>query len=171
MGGHVLLWNSMMSVRNLIHSRAGRALALCVAYSLAIQALIASVGFGMSATAAPGYVDFVICSIASGSEAPGSRTAATGPIRDRNVRSVSLPRRASAMSRPLTAGRRPRSFPGCKSPALFRVSTTTRRLSRCSAARSAFRALPRLSLSDARTGAVFAAPSLMRLRRTSCAQC
>ena len=99
------------------------------------------------------------------------RTTATGPIRDRNVRSVSLPRRASAMSRSLTAGRRPRSFPDCRSPALFRVSIMTGRLSCRSAARSAFRARPRFSLSDARTGAVSAVPSLMRLRRTSCAQC
>jgi hypothetical protein len=69
----------MKGTRNLIRSRSGRALALCVAYSLAIQALIASVGLGMSVAAAPGHVDFVICSIASGSESP-----AQGSQDDRN---------------------------------------------------------------------------------------
>jgi len=70
---------SMIGVRNLIRSRSGRALALCIAYSLAIQALIASVGLGMSAAAAPGHVDFVICSIAS-----GSGSSAQGSQDDRN---------------------------------------------------------------------------------------
>jgi hypothetical protein len=46
-------------------------LALCLAYSLAIQALIASVGLGMSAAATPGHVDFVICSTVSGSGSHG----------------------------------------------------------------------------------------------------
>ncbi len=39
---------------------------LCVAYSLAIQALMASVGLGMSAAAASGHADFVICNFAAG---------------------------------------------------------------------------------------------------------
>ena len=39
---------------------------LCVAYSLAIQAVMASVGLGMSAAAASGDFDFVICSFAAG---------------------------------------------------------------------------------------------------------
>jgi hypothetical protein len=41
-------------------------LAVFVAYTLAIQALLASVGLGMSAAATPGQAGFVICSFASG---------------------------------------------------------------------------------------------------------
>jgi len=44
-------------------------LAVCVAYSLAIQAMMASVGFGMSAGAAPDQAGFVFCSSASGQTA------------------------------------------------------------------------------------------------------
>jgi hypothetical protein len=39
-------------------------LALCVAYSLVIQAMMASLGLGMSAGAAPDLVGFVLCSFA-----------------------------------------------------------------------------------------------------------
>ncbi len=38
---------------------------MCVAYCLAIQALTSSVGFGMSAAAAPGGTGLVICSFAA----------------------------------------------------------------------------------------------------------
>jgi hypothetical protein len=40
-------------------------LAVCIAYALAMQALMASVGLGMSAVAAPGQPGFVICHFAS----------------------------------------------------------------------------------------------------------
>jgi hypothetical protein len=40
-------------------------LAVCIAYTLAIQALIASVGLGMSAFTAPGRTGFVICGLAT----------------------------------------------------------------------------------------------------------
>jgi hypothetical protein len=57
----------MFGLRQFIRSRwSSRFLALLIAYSLAIQALMASVGFGMSALAAPGPDSFVICSHASG---------------------------------------------------------------------------------------------------------
>jgi hypothetical protein len=49
--------------------RAGRFLAVCLAYALAVQAVVASVGTGMSALAAPGQAGFAICSQIS---APGS---------------------------------------------------------------------------------------------------
>jgi hypothetical protein len=40
-------------------------LAVCIAYSLAIQAMMASIGFGMSAGGAPDQPGFVLCSFAS----------------------------------------------------------------------------------------------------------
>jgi len=53
---------AMFGLRQLRQSkRLGRVLAICVAYALAIQALMASVGTGMSALAAPGQAGFVIC--------------------------------------------------------------------------------------------------------------
>lgn len=52
-------------MRHLIRARrCGGLIALCVAYALVIQALMASVGLGMSAAAAPGQADFVICGLA-----------------------------------------------------------------------------------------------------------
>jgi hypothetical protein len=48
-------------------------LAVCVAYVLAIQALMASVGLGMSAFAAPGQSGFVICHFASASPTDSDR--------------------------------------------------------------------------------------------------
>jgi hypothetical protein len=53
----------------------GGLLAVCVAYSLAIQALMASVGLGMSAGVASGQVGLVLCSFAS-------RETANAPARD-----------------------------------------------------------------------------------------
>ena len=50
-------------------------MALSVAYSLAIQAMMASIGLGMSAGAAPGPLGFVLCSDASHQTAPGDRQA------------------------------------------------------------------------------------------------
>jgi hypothetical protein len=55
----------MRSLRRFIRTRSsGGLVAVCVAYSLAIQALMMSVGLGMSAAAAPG--DFFICGLAAG---------------------------------------------------------------------------------------------------------
>lgn len=52
----------MFRLRQLRQSkRLSRVLAVCVAYALAIQAMMASVGTGMSAFAAPGDAGFVIC--------------------------------------------------------------------------------------------------------------
>jgi hypothetical protein len=63
----------MFWLRQFIRARrSSRVLALCIAYSLAIQALMASVGFGMSAFAADGSDGFAICShSAAGVPAPG----------------------------------------------------------------------------------------------------
>lgn len=56
----------MFGLRQFIRSgRFSRLLALWVAYSIAIQALMASVGLGMSAFAAPGLDGFAVCSHAS----------------------------------------------------------------------------------------------------------
>ena len=61
----------MKRVRHLVRNRwSGGALALCVAYSLAIQALLVSVGLGMSAAATPGQAGFVIRSFVSGPSSP-----------------------------------------------------------------------------------------------------
>lgn len=56
-------------------------MALTVAYSLAIQAMMASIGFGMSAGAASDQLGFVLCSYAShqSAPAPGDRQAPTPP--------------------------------------------------------------------------------------------
>jgi hypothetical protein len=40
-------------------------IAICVAYALAMQALMASVGLAMSAATTAGQTDFVICNIAA----------------------------------------------------------------------------------------------------------
>lgn len=53
-------------------------LALWIAYSLAIQALMASVGLGMSAFAAPGQGDLAICSHAPTST-PASHSGGQNP--------------------------------------------------------------------------------------------
>jgi hypothetical protein len=56
----------MYGVRQLIRSsRSNRLLVLWIAYSLCVQAIMASVGLGMSAFAAPAPDGLVICSHAS----------------------------------------------------------------------------------------------------------
>ena len=56
----------MSRLRHFIRARRfGALLTFCVAYALAIQALMASVGVGMSAFAAPGQSGFVICTYAA----------------------------------------------------------------------------------------------------------
>jgi hypothetical protein len=63
----------MRSIRQFFRARrSGGAIAVCMAYALAIQSLIASVGLGMSAAASPDRADFVICSFSLNSHAPGS---------------------------------------------------------------------------------------------------
>jgi len=53
----------MAGIRRLIRARwSGRLLAVALAYLLATEALIASIGMGMSAVAAPGRPEFAICS-------------------------------------------------------------------------------------------------------------
>ena len=55
-------------------------MAVYVAYSLAIQGTMASVGLGMSVGAAPDQVGFVLCSFASDQTASGDRqTPAPAP--------------------------------------------------------------------------------------------
>jgi hypothetical protein len=69
----------MFGLRQFVRSgRSSRLLALWIAYSLAIQALTASVGLGMSAFAAPGQGDSAICSHAS-SDAPAPRSGQHNP--------------------------------------------------------------------------------------------
>jgi hypothetical protein len=56
----------MRRLRRLVQLRSkGGLLAVCVAYSLAIQAMMASIGFGMSADMAPDGAGLVLCSFAS----------------------------------------------------------------------------------------------------------
>jgi hypothetical protein len=78
----------MSGLRQFVRSgRSSQLLALWLAYSLAIQALMASVGFGMSAFAAAGPSSFVFCSHVSegvalpagGSQAP-KRTPPSCPF-------------------------------------------------------------------------------------------
>jgi len=53
----------MVGLRSLIRARwSGRLLAVGLAYLLATEALIASIGIGMSAASVPGQLDFAICS-------------------------------------------------------------------------------------------------------------
>jgi peptidoglycan/LPS O-acetylase OafA/YrhL len=53
----------MTRLRQLVRSRSkGGLLAVCVAYSLAVQAMMASVGFGMSAGAAAERTNKILCS-------------------------------------------------------------------------------------------------------------
>jgi hypothetical protein len=64
----------MFRLRQFARSRSSsRVLALWIAYSLAIQALMANVGLGMSAFAAPGQDGVVICSHASAGTPPGDQ--------------------------------------------------------------------------------------------------
>ncbi len=64
----------MKQLRQLIRPRrAGAAIALCVAYLLAVQSLMASVGLGMSMV--PGQTGFIICGFVPAAEV---RTPASG---------------------------------------------------------------------------------------------
>ena len=66
---------SMLGLRQFIRPRrSGSLIAVSVAYALAIQALLASIGLGMSAAVIPGQADFVACSFASGLNAHAPAT-------------------------------------------------------------------------------------------------
>src|SRR5437868_5288501 len=68
----------MSCLRQLVRSRSrGGLLAVYVAYSLAIQAIMASVGLGMSADATADRTDLVLCSFAF-------NQTANAPVRDDN---------------------------------------------------------------------------------------
>jgi hypothetical protein len=54
--------------------RTARFLGVCLAYALAVQAVVASIGSGMSAFAAPGQSGFVVC----------GKVSAPGPAGDRH---------------------------------------------------------------------------------------
>jgi hypothetical protein len=57
----------MLRMRKFIRGRRASALlAIYIGYMLAIEAVMASVGLGMSAFAAPGQTGFVICDLAAG---------------------------------------------------------------------------------------------------------
>jgi hypothetical protein len=61
----------MNRLQQLVRSRSrGGLLAVCVAYSLVIQAVMASIGLGMSAGALLDRTGFVLCSFASDTNAP-----------------------------------------------------------------------------------------------------
>lgn len=64
-------------MRKLLRTRRGGLLAVTLAYAFAVQALMASVGLGMSAFAAPGEASFVICSHAA-AQAPGGKDQNSG---------------------------------------------------------------------------------------------
>lgn len=69
------MFDSMRGLRKFIRTRSsGGLLAVCIAYALAVEGLMASVGFGMAAAAAPGHAGFVLCSFASGPGQPGPGT-------------------------------------------------------------------------------------------------
>lgn len=72
----------MRHLRQFVRRRwSGGFLAVYIAYSLAIQAMMASVGLGMSMSAVPYQVGFVLCSLGSQQTAPvpGSRAPAPAP--------------------------------------------------------------------------------------------
>jgi hypothetical protein len=72
----------MKRLRRFVRTQSrGGLLALSVAYSLAIQAMMASIGFGMSAGAVSDQLGFVLCSYVShqSAPAPGDRRAPTPP--------------------------------------------------------------------------------------------
>ncbi len=72
----MLSWYLMTRPRQLVRSRlSGGLLAVLVAYSLAIQAMMASVGLGMSAGAEPDGAGLVVCRL-------GSNQTANMPARD-----------------------------------------------------------------------------------------
>jgi len=72
----------MRRLRHFVRTRwTGGLLAVYIAYSLALQATMASVGLGMSVSAGPDQVGFVLCSFASHqtAPAPGRQTPAPAP--------------------------------------------------------------------------------------------
>jgi hypothetical protein len=61
------------------HRLSSGVLAVCIAYALAIQALTASIGLGMSAFALPGRTGLVICSLTTLTQAPDRDRQKPGP--------------------------------------------------------------------------------------------
>ena len=111
--------DSMRGMRKFIRARSGgRLLALGVAYSLAIQALLASTGLGMFAASASGQADYVICSFApdSGTHVPGPIAMGRNPIPSPSAHSASSRLRAPVSSRPSVRRPRTRLMPGCALP-------------------------------------------------------
>ena len=160
----------MFGLRQLRRSRRLRwVLSIGVAYALAIQALMASVGTGMSALRRPGKPAL---SFAVKSRRPGPDTPA---IISTGFRAAvrSLYRRATAGT--LRAGRRrPGLVPGlhqdgigvCLGNGAIKPAASFRAF----AAPPALRARrPSSPLHNARTRSVSAEPSFMRFRRTLCA--
>jgi hypothetical protein len=85
----------MKGLRQLIKSRpSGRLAAICLAYALAVQATMASVGLGMSVGAAPHQAGLVFCGLTSDQTvtAPTDPGDPRRPGSGRNVRSASSPR-------------------------------------------------------------------------------
>jgi hypothetical protein len=69
----VLVLEAMKGIRKLMRARRGGFLAVALAYALAVQSLLTSVGLGMSAFAAQTQDGFFICShIVGQPPAPGS---------------------------------------------------------------------------------------------------
>jgi hypothetical protein len=67
----VLILVLMKRLRQFVRTQSkGGLLAVCIAYSLAIQAMMASVGLGMSVAATPDQIGFVLCSFASHQTTP-----------------------------------------------------------------------------------------------------
>ena len=168
-GSRCAILKSMLGLRKLLRARrSGSLLALTVAYSLAVRAMMASVGLSMSAPDQGGHV---ICSFTSGASAHTPATAATVkiPVLSRTARFASSQRRAPSKLRQWARRWRFPPMLGCGSPTKFRSISATKRLFRSFAVRSANRALPRLSPYDARTRSASAEPSLIRLRRKPCA--
>jgi hypothetical protein len=76
----VLIPVLMRRLRQFVRTRRrGGLLAVCIAYSLAIQATMASVGLGMSVSAAPDQVGVVLCSLVSHQTAPAPGREAPVP--------------------------------------------------------------------------------------------
>lgn len=71
----------MRGLRRFIRNRSrGGALALLTAYALAVQALMASVGSGMSAAAMPNGNDLALCSHSGVAQIPNDRRSPGQPL-------------------------------------------------------------------------------------------
>jgi hypothetical protein len=74
------MFAGMQGIRKLIRARRGGLLVVTLAYALAVQALMTSIGLGMSAFAAPAQDGLVICShISAAPQAPGGEGQKPSP--------------------------------------------------------------------------------------------